>query len=96
MHIMYCGIAYYLQGVHKYGLKPQEILYIYILKVVIKYVMVLNLYSSGWKYIVYKLLAYGYLYNSHQLGRYCDSHLKVVESRSHISAQVQGCSISCM
>jgi len=94
VHIMYCGIAYYLQGVHKYSLKPQEIIYIYIYKIVKKYVMVLNLYWPGWKYIVYKLLAYGYLYNSHQLGRYCDLHLKVVES--HISTQVQGCSLSCI
>ena len=28
-----------------------------------------------------------------QLGSYCDSHLKVVKSCSHISTQVQGCSI---
>jgi hypothetical protein len=38
--------------------------------------------------IVYKLLAYGYLLN--QLGRHCDSHLKVVESGRLISTQVQG------
>ena len=57
--------------------------------------MVLNLlYWSGWKYIVYKLLAYRYLNNMNQLGRYCDSRLKVVESYSHISTQVQGCGIS--
>ena len=49
---------------------------LYILKVAKKYVMVLNSYWLGWKYIVYKLLAYTCLYNSHQLGRYCDSHLK--------------------
>jgi len=53
---------------------------LYILKVAKKYVMVLNLYWLGWKYTVYKLLAYRCLYNSHQLGRYCDSHLKEFES----------------
>ena len=58
--------------------------------------MVLNLYWSGWKYIVYKLLAYRYPNNWNQLGRYCESHLKVAESHGHITTQAQGCSISCM
>jgi len=52
---------------------------LYILNVVKMYVMVLNLYWLGWKYIVYKLLVYNYLYQLNQLGRYCDSHLKVVK-----------------
>jgi len=38
----------------------------------------------GWKYILYKLSAYLYLHNLNKLKRYCDSQLKVVESRSHI------------
>jgi len=59
---------------------------LYVLEVVRKYVMVFNLYWSGWKYIVYKLLAYGYLYNLNQVGRYCDKHLEVVKFRSHILA----------
>ena len=57
--------------------------------------MVYDLYWLGWKYIIYKLVAYGYLNNLNKLGRYCDSHMKVDESRGHISTQVQGCSISC-
>jgi len=44
--------------------------------------------------IVNKLLSYRYLNNLNQLGMYCDSHLKVVESRSHISTHVQSYSIS--
>jgi len=44
----------------------------------------------GWNYIIYKLLAYRHLNILNKLGRYCDSHLKVVASRSHISIQVQG------
>ena len=76
VHIMYYGIPYYLKGVHKNSSNCKKL---YIWKVVKKYVMVLNLYWSGWKYIVYKLLAYWYLYNLNQLGRYCDSHLKVVK-----------------
>ena len=40
-----------------------------------------------------KLLAYRHLTNLNELGRYCDSPLKVVDSRNHISIQVQGCSI---
>jgi hypothetical protein len=43
---------------------------LYILTVVKKYVTVLSLNWSGWKYIVYKLLTYGYLYDLSQLGRY--------------------------
>jgi len=38
-----------------------------------KYVTVYNLCWLGWKYIVYKLLAYGYLNNLDKLGRYCGS-----------------------
>ena len=36
-----------------------------------------------------------YLNNLNQLGRYCGSYLKVAKSCSHISPQVQVCSISC-
>jgi len=85
VHIMYYGIPYYLQGVYKNSLNHTKL---YILKAAVKYVMELSLYWSGWKYVVYKLLAY--LNNLNQVGRYCDSHLKVVESGSHISIQVQG------
>ena len=42
---------------------------IYILKSAKKYEMILNLYWSGWKCIVYKLLAYGCLYKLYELGR---------------------------
>jgi len=31
--------------------------------------------------------------NLNQLGRYCDSHLKVVKSRIYSSTQVKGCSV---
>ena len=31
--------------------------------------------------------------NLNKLGRYCDTDLKVVKSRSHISTQVEGCTI---
>jgi len=48
----------------------------------------------GWKYIIHKLLAYMYLHNLNKSVRYCNSHMKVVESRSHISTPVQGCSRS--
>jgi hypothetical protein len=68
---------------------------LYILKVVKNYVMVLNLYSSGWIYIVCKSLTYGCLNNLSQLRMYWDSYLKVVESRGHVRTQVQGSSISC-
>jgi len=34
--------------------------------------MVLNLYWLEWKYIVYKLLVFRYLYNLIQLGMYRD------------------------
>ena len=54
-----------------------------------------NLYWLGWNYITYKLVAYGHLNKLNKLGRYCDSHMKVVESQGYISTQVQGCSISC-
>ena len=54
----------------------------------------IKLYWSGWKYTVYKLLAYGYLNNLNKLGRYCDTHLKVIRSRSHISIQVHHVRIS--
>ena len=67
---------------------------LYKLKVFKKYVMVLNLYWSGWKYIVYKLVAYMHFNNLNQLERYINLYLKVVKSHSHISTQVQGCSIS--
>ena len=43
---------------------------------------------------MYRFLAYRYLNNLNKLGSYCDSQLKVAESRSHISTKVQGCSIS--
>ena len=46
-------------------------------------------------YILYKSLTYGYLYDLSQLGRYFDSHLKVVKTRGHISTQVQGSCTSC-
>jgi len=59
-----------------------------------EYIMVWNLYWLGWIYFIYKLLAYKYLNNLNNLGRYCDSHLKMAESRSHISTQVQGWNIS--
>jgi len=52
--------------------------------------MILNSYWSGCKYIVYKLLAYRYLNKLNELGRYCDSHMKVVKSGSQISTQLQG------
>jgi hypothetical protein len=52
-----------------------------------------KIYMIGWKYVIYKLLAYRHLNNWNKLERYCDSHLKVVESRSYNSIQVQGCSI---
>ena len=58
--------------------------------------MILNLYWLGWKYIVYKLLAYRYLNKLNVLGRYCDTRLEVVKSGSHIITQVQGCGISHM
>jgi len=40
-------------------------------------------------YTIYKLLAYRYLYNLNQLGRYCDTHLKVVKSHSYILVGLQ-------
>jgi hypothetical protein len=36
---------------------------------------------------IYKSLAYRYRNNLNKLGRYCDSHLKVVESHNHIIAK---------
>jgi hypothetical protein len=51
---------------------------LYILKVVKKYVMIYNCIGQDGN--IYKLLAYGYLNNLNKLGRYCDSHLKVVKS----------------
>ena len=69
---------------------------LYILKVVKKVCNGIKLFWSGWKYIMYKLLMYGYLNNLNKLGRYYDSHLKVVESHSHISTQIQGFSIPYM
>jgi len=52
------------------------------------YAMILNLFWSECKYIVYKLLAFGYFHNLNQFVRHCDSHLKVVKTRSNISTQV--------
>jgi len=43
---------------------------LYVLRVVKQYVIVLNLYWSGWIYIVYKSLRYGDIYNLSQLGSY--------------------------
>jgi len=54
----------------------------------------IKLYWSGWKFTVYKLLAYGYLNDLNKLRRHYDKHLKVVKSHSHISTQVQSCTIS--
>ena len=45
-------------------------------------------------YVTYKILAYEYLNSFKKLGSYCDSHLKVVKSHSHISIQVKVCNIS--
>jgi len=56
-------------------------------------VMVYNLYWLRWNYITYKLVAFWYLNKLNKLGRYCYSHMKVVESRGYISSQVQGCNI---
>jgi hypothetical protein len=50
--------------------------------------------QDGNMYIVYKLLTYRYLNNLNQLGRFCNLYLKTIESHSHISIQVQGCSVS--
>jgi hypothetical protein len=57
--------------------------------VVKNYEMVKKLYRSGWKYIVYKLLAYGFLNNLDKLVRYCDKLWKVFKSRIRISTQVK-------
>jgi hypothetical protein len=75
VHIMYYVILYYLQSIHN---KSNWKLYkLYILKVVKKLCNGIKLYWSGWKYTVYKLLAYGYLNNLNKLGRYCDKHVHV-------------------
>jgi len=89
VRIKYCGIVYYLPGVHKEFKIIRN--YIYISHVCQKWLKV----CTGIKHILVKVeiyickLACRYLNNLNHLGRYCVLLLKIVISCSHYKLELE-------